>query len=138
DQEKVEIRKYNVIYNVVDDIRSAMEGMLSPDYRENTIGRVEVRETFKVPKIGVIAGAFVTSGVVRRNATVHVVRDGVQMYTGKISSLKRFKDDAREVESGFECGVGVENFNDLKIGDELEVFEVEEIAKTLGGPATDG
>ncbi len=138
DQEKVEIRKYNVIYDVVDDIRSAMEGMLSPDYRENTIGRVEVRETFKVPKIGVIAGAFVTSGVVRRNATVHVVRDGVQMYTGKISSLKRFKDDAREVESGFECGVGVENFNDLKIGDELEVFEVEEIAKTLGGPATDG
>ncbi len=138
DQEKVEIRKYNVIYDVVDDIRAAMEGLLSPDYRENTIGRVEVRETFKVPKIGVIAGAFVSSGVVRRNATVHVVRDGVQVYTGKISSLKRFKDDAREVESGFECGVGVEKFNDLKIGDELEVFEIEEIAKTLGGPVTDG
>jgi len=113
DQEKVEIRKYNVIYDVVDDIRSAMEGMLSPEYREKTIGRVEVRETFKVPKIGVIAGAFVVSGVVRRKATVHVVRDGVQLYTGKISSLKRFKDDAREVESGFECGVCVENFSEL-------------------------
>jgi translation initiation factor IF-2 len=133
----VEIRKYNVIYDVVDDIRAAMEGMLSPEYREKTIGRVEVRETFKVPKIGLIAGSYVTSGVVRRNATAHVVRDGVQIYTGKISSLKRFKDDAREVEAGYECGVGVENFNDIKVGDELEVIEIEEVAKTLGSATQD-
>lgn len=138
EQEKVEIRKYNVIYDVVNDIRSAMEGMLSPEYQEKTIGRIEIRETFKVPKIGIIAGCFVASGLVRRNSSVHVVRDGVQVYTGKVSSLKRFKDDAREVESGYECGIGVENFNDLKIGDELEVFEVEEIAKTLESSAADG
>ncbi|HKJ86876.1 MAG TPA: translation initiation factor IF-2 [Spirochaetia bacterium] len=131
DQEKVEIRKYNIIYDVVDDIRKAMEGMLAPDYKEKTLGKVEVRDTFKVPKIGVIAGCYVTDGLVRRNSSVHVIRDGVQVYTGKITSLKRFKDDAREVESGYECGIGVENYNDLKVGDQLEAFEMEAIAKTL-------
>jgi translation initiation factor IF-2 len=131
EQEKVEIRKYNVIYDAVDDIRSAMEGLLAPSYEEQTIGMVEVREVFKVPKIGLIAGAYVTSGVVRRNAQVHIIRDGVQIYTGKISSLKRFKNDAREVEAGYECGVGVENYNDVKVGDQLEVFELKEVAKTL-------
>ncbi|MFW6212198.1 MAG: translation initiation factor IF-2 [Spirochaetota bacterium] len=134
DQEKVEIRKYSIIYDVVNDIRDAMEGMLEPDYEEKTIGRVEVRETFKVPKIGLIAGSFVTSGIVRRNAMAHVLRDGAVIYTGKVSSLKRFKDDAREVESGYECGVGIENFNDIKEGDTIEVFEMEEIAKKLGEP----
>ncbi len=132
DQEKVEIRKYNVIYDVVDEIRDAMEGMLAPDYKERTIGQVEVRDTFKVPKIGVIAGSYVTDGVIRRNSSVHVIRDGVQVYSGKVASLRRFKDDAREVTAGYECGVGVENYNDLKVGDRLEVFEMEEIAKTLG------
>ncbi|MFW5718505.1 MAG: translation initiation factor IF-2, partial [Spirochaetota bacterium] len=132
EQEKVEIRKYNIIYDVVDDIRDAMEGMLAPDYREKTIGQAEVRDTFRVPRIGLIAGCYVTSGVVRRNATVHIVRDGVQIYTGKVESLKRFKDDAREVESGYECGIGIENYNDVKVGDRLEVFEMEAIAKTLG------
>ncbi len=130
--EKVEIRKYNVIYEVVDDIKAAMEGLLSPELREETIGKVEVRELFRVPKIGVIAGSYVTEGKVRRNAGVHVVRDGVEVYSGKINSLKRFKDDAREVEAGYECGVGVENFNDLKIGDVLEVYQVVEHAKKLG------
>ena len=134
EQEKVEIRKYNIIYDVVDDIRDAMEGMLVPDYQEKTIGQVEVRDTFKVPKIGLIAGCYVTSGVVRRNASVHIVRDGVQIYTGKVESLKRFKDDAREVESGYECGIGIENYNDVKVGDRFEVFEMEAIAKTLGEP----
>jgi translation initiation factor IF-2 len=131
EQEKVEIRKYNVIYDAVDNIRSAMEGLLAPSYEEQTIGTVEVREVFKVPKIGLIAGSYVTSGVVRRNAQVHIIRDGVQIYTGKISSLKRFKNDAREVEAGYECGVGVENYNDVKVGDQLEVFELKEVAKTL-------
>ena len=133
EREKVEVRKYNVIYNVVDDIRSAMEGLLAPELREETIGEVEVRETFKVPKVGVIAGAYVRSGKVRRNAQAHVIRDGVEMYTGKVNSLKRFKEDAREVEAGYECGVGVENFNDIKVGDIIEVYEVREIAKTLDG-----
>ena len=131
DQEKVEIRKYNIIYDVVDDIRDAMEGMLAPEYRERTIGQVEVRDTFRVPRIGVIAGCYVTEGVVRRNSSVHLIRDGVQIYTGKVSSLRRFKDDAREVEAGYECGVGVDNYNDIKVGDRLEVFEMEEIATTL-------
>ncbi len=131
EQEKVEIRKYNVIYDVVDDIKNAMEGLLAPEFREKTIGTAEVRETFKVPKIGVIAGCYVTTGVVRRNASAHVTRDGVELYTGKISSLKRFKDDAREVGSGYECGIGIENFNDLKPGDVIEAYEVEKIAKRL-------
>jgi translation initiation factor IF-2 len=90
-----------------------------------------VRDTFKVPKIGVIAGCYVTSGSIKRNSSVHIIRDGVEIYTGKVSSLKRFKDDAREVDAGYECGVGVENYNDIKAGDRLEVFEMEEIAKTL-------
>jgi len=134
DQEKVEIRKYSIIYDVVDEIRDAMEGMLEPDYEEKTIGSVEVRETFKVPKLGLIAGSYVTSGTVRRNAMAHVVRDGVTIHTGKVSSLKRFKDDAREVEAGYECGIGIENFNDIKEGDTIEVFEMEAIAKKLGAP----
>ncbi len=132
DREKVEIRKYSIIYDVVDDIRNAMEGMLEPDYEERTIGRVEVRDTFKVPKIGLIAGSYVTSGTVRRNAMAHVLRDGVELHTGKISSLKRFKDDAREVEAGYECGIGFDDFNDIKEGDTIEVFEMQEIAKKLG------
>ncbi len=131
DQEKVEIRKYNIIYDVVNEIRSAMEGLLAPDLKEETIGTVEVRELFKVPKLGVIAGSYVTSGKIRRNAQVHVIRDGVRIYSGKVVSLRRFKDDAREVDQGYECGVGVENFSDLKVGDILEVYEVKEVAKKL-------
>ena len=131
EQEKVEIRKYNIIYDAVDDIKKAMEGLLSPELKEETIGMVEVRNTFKVPKIGLIAGSYVVSGKVRRGGSVHVIRDGVEIFAGKISSLKRFKEDAREVESGFECGIGLEGFTDLKVGDQLEVFEVKEIAKKL-------
>ncbi|MDR1932573.1 MAG: translation initiation factor IF-2 [Spirochaetales bacterium] len=134
DTEKVEIRKYNIIYDAVEDIRSAMEGLLAPDLKEENIGVVDVRDTFKVPKIGVIAGCYVLSGTVRRGSQVHVIREGIEVFTGKISSLKRFKDDAREVASGFECGIGVENFNDLRVGDQLEVFEIREIAKKLGEP----
>ncbi len=133
DQEKIEIRKYNIIYDVVDDIRSAMEGMLSPEVREVEIGTVEVRDTFKVPRIGTIAGCMVTSGKVKRNAFARVIRDSIQITTDKvkISSLKRFKDDAREVAEGFECGIGLENFNDLHVGDILEIIETEEIARKL-------
>ncbi|MFP4179119.1 MAG: translation initiation factor IF-2 [Spirochaetaceae bacterium] len=131
EEEKVEIRKYNVIYEAVDDIRDAMEGMLHPDIKEEVIGTAEVRETFKVPKIGTIAGCYVTDGKVKRNSTAHVIRDGIQIHTGKLVSLKRFKDDAREVEAGYECGIGIENFNDVKVGDQFEVFETKEVAKKL-------
>ncbi len=131
EQEKVEIRKYTIIYDAVDDIRDAMEGMLSPELREETVGTVEVRDTFKVPKIGLIAGCYVTSGKVTRGATVHVVRDGIEIHTGKITSLKRFKDDAKEVATGYECGIGIEDYLDVQVGDTFEVIEIREIAKKL-------
>jgi translation initiation factor IF-2 len=133
EQEKIEIRKYNVIYDVVDDVHDAMEGMLAPDIKEVDIGAVEVRDTFKVPKIGTIAGCMVTSGKVKRNSLVRVIRDSIQLNKDlvRISSLKRFKDDAKEVAEGFECGIGLEGFQDLKVGDILEVVETEEIARKL-------
>jgi translation initiation factor IF-2 len=132
EQEKVEIRKYSIIYDVVEDIRSAMEGMLAPELKEEHIGTVEVRDTFKVPKVGVIAGSYVTDGVVRRNSIARLYREGNEIYSGKMSSLKRFKDDAKEVASGYECGVGLENHDDIMVGDIIEVFEVKEIARKLG------
>ncbi|PKL20546.1 MAG: translation initiation factor IF-2 [Spirochaetae bacterium HGW-Spirochaetae-4] len=131
EQEKIEIRKYNIIYDAVDDIRDAMEGMLAPERKEIVIGQVEVRDIFKVPKIGVIAGCYVTDGKVRRNAQVHVIRDNIKIHTGKITSLKRFKDDAKDVAAGFECGIGIENYQNLQSGDILEVIDVIEVAKKL-------
>ncbi len=132
EQESVEIRKYNIIYKCVEEIQQAMEGMLSPDTKEEVIGMVEVRDTFKVPKIGVIAGCTVSEGVVRRNASVHLVRDGIVLFNGKIASLKRYKDDVKEVAAGFECGLGLENWQDIQVGDKLEVYEIIEVAKRLG------
>lgn len=133
EQEKVEIKKYNIIYDVVDDIRDAMEGKLSPEIKEVDIGKVEVRETFKVPKVGVIAGCYVTEGKVKRSALVRVIRDSIQINKDmiKISSLKRFKDDAKEVAEGFECGIGLENWQDLQVGDVLEIVETEEVRRKL-------
>ena len=132
EQEQVEIRKYNIIYKCVEEIQQAMEGMLQPDTKEEVIGQVEVRNTFKVPKIGVIAGCSVSEGIVRRTSSVNLVRDGIVIFTGKIASLKRFKDDAKEVSVGYECGIGLENWQDIQIGDKLEVFEIIEVAKKLG------
>lgn len=133
EQEKVEIKKYNIIYDVVDDIKAAMEGMLSPEIKENDIGKVEVRETFRVPKIGLIAGCYVLDGKVKRNSLVRVIRDSIQINKDmvKINSLKRFKDDAKEVTMGYECGIGLENFQDLQTGDILEIVETEEVKRTL-------
>ncbi|MBR0317700.1 MAG: translation initiation factor IF-2 [Spirochaetia bacterium] len=131
EQEKVEIKRYNVIYHAQEDIKAAMEGMLAPELKEEQIGTVEVRDTFKVPKVGTIAGAYVTDGSVKRNSICRVYRDDVEIFNGKISSLKRFKDDAKEVEKGFECGIGLENFNDIQIGDIIEVYEIKEIARKL-------
>lgn len=131
EHENVDIRFYDIIYKLVDDIKSAMAGLLAPVQREVYLGQAEVRETFSVPKVGVIAGSYVADGKIVRNAGARLLRDGVVVYTGKISSLKRFKDDAREVVKGNECGVGLENFNDVKVGDIIETFETVEEAATL-------
>ncbi|MBW3535344.1 MAG: translation initiation factor IF-2 [Gemmatimonadetes bacterium] len=135
ERDGVDIQTYDVIYNAVDDVRSALEGMLSPEQRETILGAAEVRETFRIKGTGTIAGCYVTDGVIQRAGRVRVVRDGIVTYDGDIASLKRFKDDVREVREGFECGIGVANFNDLKIGDVLECYSVEEIARTLAGSA---
>ncbi len=131
EQEKVDIRKYNVIYKAVEEIELAMEGMLKPDIKEEVIGNVEVRETIRVPKAGTIAGSYVTQGVVKRNSTVHVIREGIVVHTGKLSSLRRFKDDVKEVATGFECGIGIEDFHDIKVGDQFEIIEFVEVARKL-------
>ena len=127
EQESVDIRYYDVIYQLLDDIRSAIVGMLKPIYKENVIGRAEVRQTFHVPKMGMIAGCSVIDGRVERNARARVLRDNVIVYDGKIGSLRRFKDDVKEVKAGFECGIGIENFNDVKERDILEAYEILEI-----------
>jgi translation initiation factor IF-2 len=131
EQESVDVRYYDVIYQLLDDIRSAIVGMLKPIYKENVIGRAEVRQTFHVPKIGMIAGCSVLDGRVERNARARVLRDNVIVYDGKISSLRRFKDDVKEVKAGFECGIGIENFNDLKDKDILEAYEIQEIKQVF-------
>ncbi|MGP1575898.1 MAG: translation initiation factor IF-2 [Treponema sp.] len=131
EQEKVDIRKYNIIYKAVEEIEQAMEGLLSPDIKETVIGMVEVRNVIKVPKIGNIAGSYVMEGCVKRNSVVHLIRDGIVLYSGKLASLRRFKDDAKEVAAGYECGIGLENFNDLKVGDQLEIIEMVEVARKL-------
>jgi len=131
EREGVEIKLYKIIYEAVADVRSALEGLLRPEEREVTLGEAEVRDLFKVPRIGVIAGCFVRSGVINRQGKVRVVRDGVEIYGGTIGSLRRFKDDVKEVREGFECGIGIENFNDLKVGDVIECFRTDQIARTL-------
>ncbi len=131
EREGVDIRSYDVIYHALEDIEKAMIGMLAPSYEEQVIGTAEVRETFHVPKVGTIAGCAVVDGRIERNAGVRVLREGVVIYTGTISSLKRFKDDVKEVQTGYECGIGVENFNDIKVGDTLEAFIMEEVEATL-------
>lgn len=131
EQEQVDIRFYDIIYKLVDDIKAAMSGMLAPDIKEEYLGQADVLETFNVPKVGTIAGCMVSDGKLRRNANVRLLRDGVVVYTGKLSSLKRFKDDAREVTKGYECGAGLENFNDVKIGDIIEAYELIEEARTI-------
>ena len=127
----VDIRYYNIIYDAVDEIKAAMSGMLAPEKREQALGLVEIRQVFTVSKVGSIAGCYVLEGLVRRGSSVRLLRDNVILWTGELDSLKRFKDDVKEVKSGFECGLSLKNFNDIKEGDQLEVFEVQEVARTL-------
>ena len=123
----IEVRYYDIIYKLLEDIEAAMKGMLDPVYEEKVIGEAEVRETYKVSKVGTIAGAYVINGVIERNCGVRLIRDSIVVYTGKLSSLKRFKDDVKEVKNGFECGLTIENFNDIKVGDRIEAFKMEEV-----------
>ncbi len=131
EREGVDIRLYRVIYDAIDDVKAALSGMLKPEERESILGEAEVRQTFRVPKLGVIAGCYVTRGTIRRNSQVRLIRDGVVVYEGRVGSLRRFKDDVAEVREGFECGIGLENFQDVKEGDVIEAFEVEEFARQI-------
>ena len=129
DRDGIQIRTYRVIYDIIDDVENAMKGMLDPEFREVVLGTVEIRTTFKVPGVGIIGGAYVTSGKVVRNEQIRLVRDGIVIHEGKISSLKRFKDDVKEVNTGYECGIGIEKYNDIKEGDVIECFKMEEIER---------
>jgi len=131
ERDRVEIRLYTVIYDAVEEMKKAMEGLLEPSIREVRLGSAEVRDTFKISKVGTIAGSFVVDGRVNRSAQVRLLRDNVVIHTGKVSSLKRFKDDASEVKAGLECGIGIANYNDLKPGDVIEFFTTEKVKETL-------
>jgi len=129
EQSKIDLRLYTIIYEITDDIKAALQGLLKPKFEEKTIGRAEVRNTFKISKIGTIAGCMVSSGLAKRNTEARLIRDSVIIYTGALTSLKRFKDDAKEVQSGYECGITLDKFNDIKIGDVIEMFAQEEVAR---------
>jgi translation initiation factor IF-2 len=136
EREQVDVRTYRVIYEAVDEVRAALEGLLKPESKETVLGDAHVLQLFKVSKVGTIAGCVVKSGTISRSAKARVVRDGVQVYDGALASLKRFKDDVKEVKEGLECGIGIENFNDLKVGDVIESYRVEEVKRTLGSSAS--
>jgi translation initiation factor IF-2 len=131
DKEEVDVRLHTIIYELMDELKKAMAGLLDPTFKEVELGRAEIRETFKVPKAGAIAGCHVVEGVIKRNSLVRLVRDSVVVYEGRVSSLRRFKDDAAEVRSGFDCGIGLERYNDFKPGDVIEAYAKEEVAATL-------
>jgi translation initiation factor IF-2 len=128
ERERVDIRLYRVIYEIIDDVKSAIHGLLEPEYEEIVLGQAEIRQIFKVSKIGTVAGSYVLEGKISRNANMRVIRDGIVIHEGRIESLKRFKDDAKEVNTGFECGILLENFNDLKEGDILEAYEKRKVS----------
>jgi len=130
-EHNVEIKFYDVIYNVVDDIKKAIVGLMESTYEEHVIGRAEVRETFNVAKVGTVAGSYVTEGKIERSEPIRLVRDGVVIYNGNIEALRRFKDDAKEVQRGYECGIKIERYNDIKVGDVIECYRVEEIKPVL-------
>ncbi|WP_167614316.1 translation initiation factor IF-2 [Maribellus sediminis] len=131
EKEEIDIRLYSIIYDAINEIKAAMEGMLSPDIKEEILGTTEVLETFKITKVGTIAGCIVRDGKINRNSRIRVIRDGIVIYTGTLGSLKRFKDDVKEVKNGYECGLNIENFNDIKVGDQIEAFHEIEVAKSL-------
>jgi translation initiation factor IF-2 len=131
EKEEIDLRYYSVIYDLIDEVKQAMSGMLAPEFKQEIIGLAEVRDVFKSPKIGAIAGCMVTEGTVKRNNPIRVLRDNVVIYEGELESLRRFKDDVQDVRNGMECGIGVKNYNDVKVGDQIEVFEIVEVKRTL-------
>ena len=131
ENEQIDIRLYSVIYKAIDEIKAAMEGMLSPDIEEKIIGSAEIRETFEITKVGTIAGCYVLDGIIKRTSKIRVIRDGIVIHTGVLGSLKRFKDDVREVKNNYECGLNIDKFNDIKINDVVEAFEEVEVARKL-------
>jgi translation initiation factor IF-2 len=131
DKEGVEIRLYSIIYDAIEEVKSAMEGMLSPEIKEEITANVEVQQVFKITKVGTIAGCFVREGKIKRSNKVRVIRDGIVVHTGELGSLKRFKDDVKEVVAGLDCGLNINNYNDIQVGDIIESYEETEIKKTL-------
>ncbi|MBW6501227.1 MAG: translation initiation factor IF-2, partial [Bacteroidales bacterium] len=131
EKEEIDVRLYSIIYNAIEEIRSAMEGMLVPELREEIVATLEIRDIFKVTKVGTVAGCYVREGKINRNTRVRVIRDGIVIYTGELGSLKRFKDDVKEVVGGYECGLNITNFNDIKVGDTIEGFQEFEVKKSL-------
>ena len=129
--ENIDLRYYSIIYELLNEIKAAMSGMLQPEFKQEIIGLAEVRDVFRHPKFGAIAGCMVTEGVVKRNNPIRVLRDNVVIFEGELESLRRFKDDVSEVRNGMECGIGVKNYNDVKVGDQIEVFEVVEIKRSI-------
>ena len=129
--EAVEIRYYSVIYNILDDVKDALSGMLAPEKREEILGTAEVRDVFKSPKFGLVAGCMVVEGVILRNKPIRVLRDNVAIHEGGLDSLRRFKDDVSEVRAGTECGIGVKDYTDVRVGDKIEVFDIQEIERSL-------
>ena len=131
DAETIDLRYYSVVYSLIDEVKQAMSGMLAPEFKQEIIGLAEVRDVFRSPKIGAIAGCMVTEGTVEGNNPIRVLRDNVVIYEGELESLRRFKDDVNDVKSGYECGIGVKNYNDVKVGDQIEVFEIIELQRSL-------
>ena len=129
--DSLDLRYYSVIYNLIDEVKQAMSGMLAPEYKQQIIGLAEVRDVFKSPKFGAIAGCMVTEGTIKRHNPIRVLRNNVVIYEGELESLRRFKDDVNEVRNGMECGIGVKNYNDVRVGDMIEVFEIIEIQRTI-------
>jgi len=130
-EENVDMRFYTVIYDLIKDLKDSVIGMMASTFEEKVLGRAEVREVFHVPKIGAIAGSYITDGKIERGSLLRLIREGVILYEGRNSSLRRFKDDAKEVQSGYECGIGIENYNDIKVGDTIECYYLEEIKPVL-------
>lgn len=127
EMDKVDIRLHRVIYQAIDEIESAMKGKLEPEFKEKITGQVEIRQTYKVSRLGTIGGGYVTDGYIRRDSGVRIIRNGIVIYEGELASLKRFKDDVKEVKQGYECGLMIENYNDIKVGDQIEAYVMEEV-----------
>jgi translation initiation factor IF-2 len=131
ESEQIDIRLYSIIYKAIEEIKAAMEGMLSPDIEEKIIGSAEIRETFDITKVGTIAGCYVLEGIIKRNSNIRIIRDGIVVHSGELGSLKRFKDDVKEVKNNYECGLNIDKYNDIQVGDIVEAYEEVEVARKL-------